>query len=89
MLASYFLWAGTSVKYRFYSSLMQGQFRDSIVKSSSDEVEKLLALVWLGATWEFASNFRGSFFYRVSTKEFEGPNAHYPVWAGLIISRAY
>jgi hypothetical protein len=84
-----YVWAGSSVKYRFYSALMQGQFRNSIVKFSSDEVEKLLAQVWLGATWEFADNIRGSFFYRASSKEFKGPNAHYPVWAGLIISRAY
>jgi len=84
-----YIWAGTTVKYRFYSSLMQGQFRESTVKFSSDEVEKLLAQVWLGATWEFADNIRGSFFYRASSKEFKGPNAHYPVWAGLVISRAY
>jgi len=84
-----YIWAGTTLKYRFYSSLMQGQFRESIVKFSSDEVEKLLAQIWLGATWEFASNIRGSFFYRASSREFKGSNAHYPVWAGLIISRAY
>jgi hypothetical protein len=84
-----YLWAGTMVKYRFYSALMQGQFRESIVKFSSDEVEKLLAQIWLGATWEFADNTRGSFFYRASTREFEGTNAHNLVWAGLIISRAY
>jgi hypothetical protein len=68
---------------------MQGQFRDSIVKFSSDEVENLLAQFWLGGTWEFADNFRGSLFYRASTREFEGNNAHYLVWAGLIISRSY
>ena len=84
-----YVWAGTTVKYRFYSALMQGQFRESIVTLSSDEVEKLLGQVWLGATWEFADNIRGSFFYRASSKEFKGTNAHYPVWAGLIISRAY
>ena len=84
-----YIWAGTTLKYRFYSSLMQGQFRESMVKFSSDEVEKLLAQIWLGATWEFASNIRGSFFYRATSKEFKGPNAHYPVWAGLIISRAF
>lgn len=84
-----YLWAGSTVKYRFYSSLLQGQFRESVVKLGSDEVEKLLVQIWLGATWEFADNIRGSFYYRASTKEFKGPNAHYPVWAGLIISRAY
>ena len=84
-----YLWAGTTVKYRFYSALLQGQFRDSVVTLGSDEVEKLLGQVWLGVTWEFAAGFRGSFYYRASSKEFEGPNAHYPVWAGLIISRAY
>jgi hypothetical protein len=84
-----YLWAGTTLKYRFYSALMQGQFRESIVKFSSNEVEKLLAQIWLGATWEFADNVRGSFFYRASTREFEGINAHNLVWGGLIISRSY
>ena len=84
-----YVWAGASIKYRFYSALLQGQFRDSVVTLSSDEVEKLLAQAWFGATWEFANDLRGSFFYRASSKEFKGPNAHYPVWAGLIISRAY
>jgi hypothetical protein len=84
-----YLWAGAGIKYRFYSALFQGQFRESIVTISSDQLEKLLGQIWLGATWEFADNIRGSLFYRASSKEFNGPNAHYPVWAGLIISRAY
>lgn len=84
-----YLWAGTTVKYRFYSALMQGQFRNSVVKFSSDEVENLLAQFWLGGTWEFADNLRGSFFYRASTREFKGTNAHNLVWGGLIISRSY
>ncbi len=84
-----YVWAGTTVKYRFYSALLQGQFRDSVVTLGNDELEKLLAQVWLGVTWEFADDFRGSFFYRASTREFKGPNAHNLVWAGLTISRAY
>jgi hypothetical protein len=84
-----YVWAGANIKYRFYSALMQGQFRESVVKFNSDELEKRLAQVWLGASWEFADNLRGSLFYRASSKEFKGPNAHNPVWAGLIISRAY
>ena len=85
----FYLWAGTTLKYRFYSSLLQGQFRESVVRLGSDEVKRLLAHAWLGATWEFADNIRGSFFYRASSREFQGPNSHHPVWAGLIISRAY
>lgn len=84
-----YLWAGATARYRFYSSLLQGQFRESVVKLSSDEVENLLAQFWLGVTWEFARDLRGSFFYRASTKEFNGPNAHNPIWAGLIISKAW
>jgi hypothetical protein len=84
-----YVWAGTTVKYRFYSALLQGQFRDSVITLSNDELEKLLAQIWLGVTWEFADDFRGSFFYRASTREFKGPNAHILVWAGLTISRAY
>jgi hypothetical protein len=84
-----YLWAGTTAKYRFYSSLLQGQFRESVVKLGNDEVEKLLAEFWLGVTWEFSRELRGSIFYRASTEEFIGPNAHNPVWAGLIISKAW
>jgi hypothetical protein len=84
-----YLWAGTTAKYRFYSSLMQGQFRESAVKLGSDDVEKLLAQFWLGVTWEFARELRGSFFYRASTEEFIGPNAHNPIWAGLVISKSW
>ena len=84
-----YLWAGTTLQYRFYSSLLQGQFRESFFTLGSDAVERLFAHAWLGATREFADNVRGSFFYRASSKELQGPNAHYQVWAGLIISRAY
>jgi hypothetical protein len=84
-----YLWAGATAKYRFYSSLLQGQFRESVVKLSNDEVKKLLAQLWIGVTWEFARDLRGSFFYRASTEEFKGSNTHNPVWAGLIISKAY
>ncbi len=84
-----YIWAGTTAKYRFYSSLLQGQFRDSVVKFSNDEVEKLLFQFWLGATWELSRDIRGSIFYRASTEEFKSPNAHKPAWGGLIISKAF
>jgi hypothetical protein len=40
-----YVWADTTVKHRFYSALLQGQFRDSVVTLSNDELEKLLAQV--------------------------------------------
>jgi len=40
-------------------------------------------------TKEFSRRFAGSFFVRGRTEEIKGPNERMPVWAGIILSRAY
>ena len=85
----FYLWAGANIKYRFYNAILQGQFRDSAVTFDRSELEHVLAEAWIGVTKEFNRGFSGSFFVRGRTEEIKGPNARTPVWAGIILSRAY
>lgn len=85
----FFLWAGASVKYRLYNAILQGQFRHSEVTFSRSELEHVIGEAWIGVTKEFSRRFAGSFFVRGRTEEIKGPNERMPVWAGIILSRAY
>ncbi len=84
-----FFWFGANVKYRFYNSILQGQFRDSKVTFGHDQLNHVIGEIWGGVTYEFADNFRGSLFYRARTAEIDTDKAHAPRWAGIILSRAY
>ena len=84
----FYLWAGANLKYRFYSSIFQGQFRHSNHTLSHDEMKNLIAEAWLGFTREFANGYHLSIFIRGSSAEFIGPNAEKPLWSGIALSRA-
>ncbi len=75
--------------YRLYNAILQGQFRDSEVTFSRSELEHVIGEAWIGVTKEFSRGFAGSFFVRGRTEEIKGPNERMPVWAGIILSRAY
>ncbi len=85
----FYLWAGARLNLRIYNALLQGQFRDSEVTISSDDLERLVAEYWFGVTREFAKKYYASIFVRGHTDEFEGPNARDAAWVGLVFSRAY
>lgn len=85
----FFLWAGANIKYRLYNAILQGQFRDSEVTFRRSELEHVIGEAWIGVTKEFSRGFAGSFFVRGRTEEIKGPNERMPVWAGIILSRAY
>ena len=85
----FYVWLGINLKYRFYNAILQGQFRDSVVTFSRSELEHVIAEGWIGVTKEFRGGWRGSLFVRGRTEEIKGPNARTPVWAGIILSRAY
>jgi hypothetical protein len=84
-----YVFAGANLKYRFYSAILQGQFRDSAHTLGQHEVEHLLATAWLGVTREFADNLRWSLSVRGSSPEFSGPNARNLLWASLVLNRAW
>ncbi len=87
--SEFYIFASANIKYRFYSSLLQGQFRESVHTLGSDQIEQLLASISTGVTREFGDNLRVSLFVRGVTSEIKGPNARELWWASLVISRAW
>ncbi len=85
----FYVWAGASLKYRFYNAILQGQFRDSEVTFKRSQLESVIAEAWIGVTRGFKSGFSASLFLRGRTTEISGLNGRAPVWGGIIISRAY
>jgi len=85
----FYLWAGGRLNLRIYNALLQGQFRHSEVTVSSEDMERLVAEYWFGATLEFASRYAASFFIRGHSDEFKGPNARSHTWGGALFSVTY
>jgi len=85
----FFIWAGGRVNVRLYNALLEGQFRDSVVTVSPDDLQHLIAEYWCGVTGTFAKAYSASFFLRGNTEEFHGVNARKAAWAGFVLSRAY
>lgn len=85
----FYIFASANIKYRFYSSLLQGQFRDSVHTLERSQIEQTLASALVGVSREFGDNIRFSLFVRGATPEIKGPNARNLWWFGLTINRAY
>jgi len=85
----FYIWAGGRLNVRLYNALLEGQFRESVVTISSDDMQRLVAEYWLGATATFFKEYSASFFLRGNTEEFHGSNARKEAWAGVVLSRAY
>jgi len=85
----FYIWAGGRLNVRLYNALLEGQFRESAVTISSDDMQRLVAEYWLGVTKTFAKKYSASFLLRGNTDEYRGANARSEAWAGLVLSRAY
>jgi len=85
----FYFYAGANIKYRFYSSLLQGQFRDSAHTLGRSQIEQAIASATVGTTREFGDNLRFSLFVRGTTAEIKGPNARNLWWLGIVVNRAW
>jgi len=85
----FYLWAGGRLNLRVYNALLQGQFRQSEVTVSSEDLQRLVAEYWFGVTAELAKKYYASVFVRGHTDEFKGPKARNAAWVGLEFTRAY
>lgn len=68
-LNEFYLIAGANLKVRAYNSLLQGQFRDSKVSYSSNEVQALIYEGWLGFGCEFNSGIKLNYLFRHQSSE--------------------
>ncbi|MDT8453446.1 MAG: DUF2219 family protein, partial [Gammaproteobacteria bacterium] len=76
-------------KLRVYNAILQGQFRDSAVTFSDDDLERFTAEFSTGVVWEFSDGYRLSLFYRHRTPAMKSPSAREPRWGGLTISKSF
>lgn len=68
-LDEFYFIAGANLKARAYNALLQGQFRNSKVEYSSDEIENLIYEGWVGLGCEFSSGLRLSYLFRHQSSE--------------------
>ena len=85
----FYVWAGASLKYRFYNAILQGQFRESSVTFKRSELEHVIAEAWIGVTRELKGGYSASLFLRGRTREIRSLDGNTPMWGGIIFSRAY
>lgn len=86
---SYFI-IGSQVKLRGYNVFLQGQFRDSAVKYSLDEIRPLIYEGWFGYTQELFNNLKLSYIYRYQTSELKVGLADREFsWGGILVALSY
>ena len=82
----YFVWGGAMLRLRAYNALLQGQFRDSRVTFSRNELRALLGEAWLGATAAATARIHLSFVLRAQSPELRTGDQSVPVWGSIIVS---
>ena len=86
----FYMWAGLKARVRAYNVFLQGQFRDSDVELSQDELETVIGEAWFGVTWQFSRHYWLSHVVRYQTREIErGPGSRDLLWAGLIVTHDF
>ena len=87
--SEWFVHAGARLRLVAYNALLQGQFRDSEVTISTQDVERLVAEYWGGVAFAFAGHYRIDGYFRGNTPEFRGSNRRSANWAGISFSYAW
>lgn len=83
-----YFWGGMSVKARAYNAFLQGQFRDSDHKLDANDLNILLAEVWVGYTHSFVGGTELSYVLRVQSSEIkDGTGNRTLAWGGLVFSK--
>jgi len=85
----FYIWLGSSVQYRIYNAILQGQFRESAVTFDDDEIEKITAELTIGIARELFDGIRLSLFARKRSAALKQSNVRAPQWGGITISKSY
>jgi hypothetical protein len=84
-----YVWGGAKMRLRAYNVFLQGQFRDSAVEFSSNDVERAVLEAWFGVTWELPRGMRLSYVSRYQSAELKVGRGNRDMrWAGFVVSRA-
>jgi hypothetical protein len=87
--SEFYFWTGGILRARFYNSILQGQFRDSIVEHEGDQLNRLIAEVWFGVTRTFSPGLTGSIVARARTHELKGLDGAGAAWLSFAVRRSF
>lgn len=85
-----YLFAGARIKARAYNAFLQGQFRESTVQYSFDEIEPLIAEAWIGVVTQIFEQTQLSYTLNYQTAELRrGAAERDALWAGVQLAHAF
>ena len=85
-----YAWTGVAIKYRAYNAFLEGQFKDSVVTYSDDEINRGIVEAWLGYTLGFDDGYSISYSIRGHSSELNrGKADRNVVWGGLLLSKTF
>ena len=81
---------GASLKLRAYNAFMQGQFRESSITYSRNDLNSVIAEAWVGYNVSFGEGYRLTYLLRGHTSEMKrGVGDRNVVWGGLTLSKEF
>lgn len=85
-----YVFLGARVKARAYNAFLQGQFRDSEVRYTSDEVQPLLAEAWIGVVTQILDQTQLSYALHYQTAELrDGPASRDALWGAVQLTHSF
>jgi hypothetical protein len=85
-----YVFFGARVEARAYNAFLQGQFRDSTVTYSYDEIEPVVATAWIGVVTQIFEQTQLSYTLNYQTAEVrDGKAARDAIWGGVQIAHTF
>lgn len=85
-----YLFAGVRLKARAYNAFLQGQFRESDVRYSFDEIRPIVAEAWIGFVTQVLENTQVSYTLNYQTAELRhGPANRDAFWGAVQLSHNF
>jgi hypothetical protein len=85
-----YVFVGARVKARAYNAFLQGQFRDSEVQYSFNEIEPLLAEAWVGVVTQILDQTQLSYALHYQTAELRSGDADRDsLWGAVQLTHAF
>ncbi|WP_290650114.1 lipid A-modifier LpxR family protein [Aquisalimonas sp.] len=82
-----YVYFGGVARWRLYNALLQGQFRDSPVTFSRNELNPFVGEAWIGITADLTRRLQGSLALRVRSREIRASRANTPFWLTFELRR--
>ncbi len=85
-----YIFAGAALKARAYNVFLQGQFRNSDVTYSSDEINRILFDAWVGYSHSLGRGYQLSYTLRGQSSEVKsGGGDRNLLWGGFTLSKVW